>query len=89
MFVTDGRISALGLTVIEDDKNFFPIYTPALEVRNETYDEYGPRLDKIFGPIAKALDTKTMTDMNARVDVDGELPEDVAEDFLPENGFVE
>lgn len=89
MFVTDGRISALGLTVIEDDKNFFPIYNPALEVRKETYDEYGDQLDKVFGPIAEALDTKTMTQMNARVDVDGELPEDVAKDFLSENGFVE
>jgi osmoprotectant transport system substrate-binding protein len=29
-----------------------------------------------------------MTQMNARVDVDGELPEDVAEDSLSENGFV-
>jgi osmoprotectant transport system substrate-binding protein len=89
VFVTDGRISALGLTVIEDDKNFFPIYNPALEVRKETYDEYGEQLDEVFGPIAEALDTKTMTQMNARVDVDGELPEDVAEDFLSENGFVE
>jgi osmoprotectant transport system substrate-binding protein len=89
VFVTDGRISALGLTVIEDDKNFFPIYNPALEVRKETYDEYGEQLDEVFGPIAKALHTKTMTQMNARVDVDGELPEDVAEDFHSENGFVE
>ncbi len=30
-----------------------------------------------------------MTQLNARVDVDGELPEDVAEDWLSENGFVE
>lgn len=89
VFVTDGRISALKLKVIEDDKNFFPIYNPALEVRQETYDEYGEQLDKVFGPIAEALDTKTMTEMNARVDVDGELPEDVAEDFLKQNGFVE
>ncbi len=44
---------------------------------------------RCFGPIAKSLDTKTMTEMNAKVDVDGELPEDVAEDFLSENGFVE
>ncbi len=87
--ITDGRIAALGLTIIEDDKNFFPIYNPALEVRKETYDEYGEQLDEVFGPIAEALDTKTMTQMNARVDVDGELPEDVAEDFLSENGFVE
>lgn len=90
VFVTDGRISALDLKIIEDDKNFFSIYNTALEVRKETYDGYGEQLDQVFVPIAKALDTKTMTDMNAKeVDVDGELPEDVAEDFLSENGFVE
>lgn len=89
VFTTDGRIAALDLKIIEDDKSFFPIYNPALEVRKETYDEYGEQLDEIFTPIAKALDTKTMTDMNAQVDVDGALPEDVAEDWLSENGFVE
>ena len=89
VFTTDGRIEALGLKAIEDDKNFFPKYNPALEVRKETYDQYGPQLEEIFTPIAKALDEKTMTEMNARVDVDGELPEDVAEDFLSEEGFVE
>ncbi len=89
VFTTDGRIAALDLKIIEDDKKFFPIYNPALEVRKETYDEYGKQLDEIFTPIAEALDTKTMTDMNAEVDVDGALPEDVAEDWLSENGFVE
>jgi osmoprotectant transport system substrate-binding protein len=88
VFVTDGRISALGLTVIEDDRNFFRIYNPALEVRKETYDGYGEQIDKVFGPMAEALDTK-VTQMNARVDVDGELPEAAAKDFLSENGFVE
>jgi osmoprotectant transport system substrate-binding protein len=89
VFTTDGRIEALGLKVIEDDKNFFPIYNPALEVRKETFDQYGPQLEKLFNPIAAALTTKEMTQMNARVDVDGELPEDVAEDWLSKNGFVE
>jgi len=89
VFTTDGRIEGLGLKVIEDDKNFFPIYNPALEVRKETFDQYGPQLEKLFNPIAKALTTKEMTQMNAKVDVDGELPEDVAEEWLSKNGFVE
>ena len=89
VFTTDGRIEGLGLTLIEDDKSFFPIYNPALEMRKETYNQYGPQLEKLFNPIAKALTTREMTQLNARVDVDGELPEDVAEDWLSENGFVE
>ena len=89
VFTTDGRIEGLGLTVIEDDKDFFPKYNPALEMRQETYKQYGPQLEKLFNPITEALTAEEMTQLNARVDVDGELPEDVAEDWLSENGFVE
>lgn len=89
VFTTDGRISALGLKVIEDDENFFPIYNPAVDVRKKTYDQYGEQLDQIFTPIAKALDTKTMTQLNRRVDVDGEFPKDVAESWLKQNGFID
>ena len=35
VFQTDGRIEGLDLELIEDDKNFFPIYNPALNVRTE------------------------------------------------------
>lgn len=89
VFTTDGRIEGLGLTLIEDDKNFFPKYNPALEMRKETFEQHGPQLEKLFDPISEALTAKEMTRLNARVDVDGELPEDVAEDWLSENGFVE
>jgi osmoprotectant transport system substrate-binding protein len=89
VFETDGRIAALDLTVLEDDEDFFPVYNPAVNLRMETFDEYGEQLGEIFNPIAAALDTETMSNLNARVDVDGELPEDVAEDWLNENGFVE
>ena len=89
VFITDGRIPALDLTVIEDDKKFFPVYNPALNVRQEIYDEYGEQLDQVFTPIAQALENDTLAQMNAAVDVDGELPEDVAEEWLTKNGFVE
>ncbi len=88
VFITDGRIQALGLELIEDDKGFFPIYNPALEVRKETYDQYGTQLDKIFTPIAQALTTQEMTELNRRVDVEGELPEEVAQSWLEQNGFI-
>jgi osmoprotectant transport system substrate-binding protein len=78
VFTTDGRIAGLGLYPLEDDKTFFPIYNPALEVKKSTYDEYGKQFDKIFTPIAKALDTNTMQKLNAQTDVEG----------IPYEGFV-
>ncbi len=88
VFTTDGRIAGLGLVPLEDDKSFFPIYNPALEVKKSTYDQYGKQLDKIFTPIAKALDTNTMQKLNAQADVQGIPYEDVAQQWLEKEGFV-
>ena len=88
VFTTDGRIKALDLTVLKDDKEFFPIYNPAVNIRKSVYDKNPKKLDKVFTPIAKALDTKTMQKLNAEVDVKGQLPEDVAKQWLQDNGFT-
>jgi len=87
VFATDGRIGALNLTLLKDDKDFFPIYNPSLTVRKEVMDEY-PEIADVFAPISKELDDETLRDLNAAVEVDGESPEDVARRFLRENGFL-
>ncbi len=87
VFATDGRIEALDLKVIEDDKSFFPIYNPALNVRKEVYDE-NPKVAKLFAPISTKLTTETLQKLNAQVDVEGQLPEEVAEQWLSDNGFI-
>ena len=87
VFATDGRIAGLGLTVLEDDESFFPSYLPALNVRQDVLDA-NPQLADLFAPVAEALDNETMTALNARVDVDGEEPEDVAKAFLEEAGLM-
>lgn len=88
MQTTDGRIQALDLKVIEDNKNFFPLYNPALTVRQEKLEE-NPQLKDVFAPVAKKLTTETLRNLNAAIDVDGEDPEDVAEDWLKEEGLIE
>jgi osmoprotectant transport system substrate-binding protein len=87
VFATDGRIAALDLTVLEDDKQFFPSYLPSLNVRSEVLDA-NPGIADLFAPIAEALDNETMQGLNAAVDVDGEQPADVARQFLEENGLL-
>jgi osmoprotectant transport system substrate-binding protein len=96
-FATDGRIAAWGLFNLEDDKEFFPVYNPAPVVRQDVMDKY-PEIADILNPIASALDTDTMTQLNSLVDVgpDQELdtgdemdPEEVACNFLTDQGLVE
>lgn len=87
IFATDGRIAALDLVVLEDDQSFFPPFNAALNVRQETFDRY-PELTGLFEPIAAALDDDTMRELNARVDAEGESEQDVARQWLEDNGFL-
>jgi osmoprotectant transport system substrate-binding protein len=85
---TDGRIAALDLAVLEDDEGFFPLYNPALTMRQETFEE-NEQLEDLFVPLSEKLTTETLQTLNAAVDVDGEDPADVAEEWLREEGFIE
>ena len=87
VFATDGRIEGLGLELVEDPKGFFPLYNPALNVRKDVIEE-NPQLEKLFTPISKKLTTETLQNLNTQVDIEGQLPEDVAEQWLSENGFI-
>jgi len=87
-FATDGRISAFGFFNLEDDLQFFPVYNPAPGVRQDVLDQY-PGIAVVLDPIAQALTTEAMMDLNKRVDIDEEDPMDVACDFLLSAGFVD
>ncbi len=87
VFQTDGRIAALDLKLVEDDKNFFPNYNPALTMRKEVFEE-NKKLKDVFEPISEKLDTETLRGLNRKVDVDGGFPEDVAEEWLTNNNLI-
>jgi osmoprotectant transport system substrate-binding protein len=87
VFATDARIEGLGLKVIKDDKGFFPVYNPSLNVSKQVYEDH-PQIEKIFAPVSEKLTTETLLNLNAQVDVQGRLPEDVAEKWLSDNGFI-
>jgi osmoprotectant transport system substrate-binding protein len=84
---TDGRVQALGLTVLQDDKQFFPIYNPALTVRESVYNDH-PELAKIAEPIAAALTDEELRQLNGDVDVEGKDPTQVARAWLQAKGFI-
>lgn len=88
VFTTDGRILALNLTVLEDDKGFFPQYNGSLVVRKQTLDEY-PQIAELMAPVTEKLTNEVLLELNAKVDVDGSEPADVAYEWLKAEGFVE
>jgi osmoprotectant transport system substrate-binding protein len=87
VFTTDGRIPGLHLRVLQDDKQFFPLYNLTEVVKTSTLKRY-PDLAKVFAEINPKLDNKTMLGLNAKVDVQGEDPAIVAKDWLVREGFV-
>lgn len=87
VFSTDGRIDALDLTILEDDRQFFPAYNAAPVYYTETLEEH-PELADVFSRIAPTLTDEALRQMNLRVDVEGEEPADVAFDFMVEQGFI-
>lgn len=84
---TDGRIKGLGLTALTDDKQFFPVYNPAMTVRQSVANA-NPNLAKVINPIANALDLSTIQQLNADVDINGQQPVDVARTWLQSKGFI-
>jgi osmoprotectant transport system substrate-binding protein len=87
VFTTDGRILALDLTVLEDDGDFFPAYNISAVVLTETLEEH-PELADLFGQISPLLTDEVLQELNARVDVDGEEPADVALDWMVAEDLV-
>ncbi|WP_255343706.1 glycine betaine ABC transporter substrate-binding protein [Geomicrobium sp. JCM 19039] len=87
-FTTDGRIPAYDLEVIADDLNYFPPYYAAPIIMNDTLEAH-PELEDLLAQLGPLLTEETMAELNAEVDINAELEEVVARDFLIENGLID
>ena len=87
VFTTDGRIKALGLTVLEDDLGYFPAYNVAPVFFGKSAEKY-PGIEDVFAKIAPLLTDDALQAMNLEVDVNGREPADVAFDWMVANGFI-
>ena len=86
-FATDGRVPALGLTLLEDDLGFFPPYFAAPVVRQDILDE-SPEVADLLNQLGGMIDDATMADLNFQVDDGGAEAIDVARAFLVEQGLI-
>lgn len=88
-FSTDGEIGGLDLTLLEDDKQFYPPYQVAPVIRQDTLSA-NPQIAEILNALTpKLADAKTMANLNYAVDgPDKKEPADVAKQFLTEQGLL-
>mgnify|MGYP001201170746 CR=1 FL=1 len=84
---TDGQIAAHDLLLLEDDKEFFPNYALTPVVREDTLKEM-PELKEILESLSTRLDDSVMQRLNGYVDVERRSIEEVAHDFLKEEGLI-
>jgi osmoprotectant transport system substrate-binding protein len=84
---TDGLIAALKLTVLEDDRQYFPPYDAVPIVRHETlarYPEVAHALDGLSGKIS----AEEMRTMNYAADAEKQDAAVIAKNFLVRKGIV-
>ncbi|MFA9381290.1 MAG: glycine betaine ABC transporter substrate-binding protein [Acetanaerobacterium sp.] len=86
-FSTDGPIKQYNLKVLKDDLNFFPPYYAAPIIRNDTLEKH-PELEDVLNMLAGQIDEAEMTDLNYKIDVEGQDIEAVAKEFLQAKGLV-
>ena len=81
-------ISAVGYAVVEDDKHLFPPYNISFGVRDDALKKLGPEGQKVIEDVQKPLTEKVMQELNARVDIDKQKPEQAAKSYLQQAGFI-
>jgi len=79
-YTTEGQLVQDEFTLLEDDQQFWPPYHAAPVIHTELVEQY-PEIADVLNNVSAQLDTETMIELNARVDIDQEEYEDVAQDF--------
>lgn len=87
-YATDGAIAEMGLKVLADPAGFFPPYEGAVLVREDAADRH-PGLVEALGALEGRIDTATMRDLNARVQLEGRDAGVVARGFLATHDLVD
>ena len=87
-FTTDGLVDKFNLTILEDDKNFFPPYYAAPLVRMDTLEKY-PELEEVLNMLSGKISDTVMRKLNYEVDVNGRDPKEVANEYLVNEGLIE
>jgi glycine betaine/choline ABC-type transport system substrate-binding protein len=90
LFTTDGQLSeSEDYMLLEDDQGLLPAGNVLFVTTQEAVDEAGPDYQETIEKVQESLTLEVMQELNARVSLDREKPEDVAADYLREAGYVQ
>ena len=83
---TEGRIAALDLVQLEDDRHYFPPYEAVYLVRKDTRARV-PALNEVLAKLAHAISTEEMRKLNYDVDANKRSQAEVVREWLKRKGF--
>ena len=83
---TEGRIAAMDLVQLEDDRRYFPPYEAVYIARRDTVDKVG-QLREALTKLAGAITTDEMRQMNYEVDANKRTPAEVVREWLSRKGL--
>ena len=84
---SDGSLQQLGLVVLEDDKNWQNAEN-LVPVVNTDFLDKNPEVADVLNQLSDVLTTEDLMNLNAQVDVQRKLPEDVAKAYLQDKGLI-
>jgi osmoprotectant transport system substrate-binding protein len=87
VFTTDSAIAAQNLYVLKDDKQLFPPDNVGLIVRRDVLQKY-PAIAALMTPVAAKITSDVITQLNKKVEIDNQKVDDVARQWLTQNGFL-
>jgi osmoprotectant transport system substrate-binding protein len=82
VFTTDPQIKRNDEVLLEDDKGMFPPYNSTFLMKKSVADAAGPDLAATIDAVNKNLTADVMQELNARVDLDKDTPEQAAQAYL-------
>ena len=87
VYTTNGELSLGDYTVLSDPKHLFGIENLTVVVSKKKADELGPEAQQVVDAVNAKLNNEAMQKMSAAVDNDGRNVQDVAAEFLADNGL--
>jgi osmoprotectant transport system substrate-binding protein len=82
VFTTDPQIKRDDEVVLDDDKGMFPPNNSTFLMKKSVADDAGPDLATTIDAVNKNLTADVMQELNARVDLDKDTPEQAAQAYL-------
>lgn len=90
LFTTDAQLAdSDDYTILEDDQSVFPPGNVMMIASQKAVDAAGPDFAATIENVQSGLTEEVMQELNARVDIDKQTPEETARQYLQEAGYIE